>query len=134
MSSRLTYHFRDGSIDDETTVFSQRTVFHLIRDHHVQRGPFFSKASDCLVEESGNITIRTVDKDGKERVETSHIDLPPNVFNGSTGTMLLNASPNTSPFKLGLVAPTGKGRLIQLSIDVTVREIGPLEDGVQWSA
>jgi len=122
VSSRLTYHFRDGSIDDDTTVFSQRTVFHLIRDHHVQRGPFFSKASDCLVEESGNITIRTVDKDGKEKVETSHIDLPPDVSNGFTGTMLLNASPNSGPFKLSLVAPTGKGRLIQLSIEVAGEE------------
>jgi len=103
-------------------VFSQRTVFHLIRDHHIQRGPFFSKASDCLVEESGDITIHTVDKDGKEKVETSHIDLPPDVSNGFTGTMLLNASPHSGPFKLSLVAPTGKGRLIQLSIDVAGEE------------
>lgn len=122
VSSHLTYHFRDGSIDDDTTVFSQRTAFHLIRDHHVQRGPFFSKASDCLVEESGNVTIHTVDKDGKEKVETSHIDPPPDVSNGFTGTMLLNAAPNSGPFKLSLVAPTGKGRLIQLSIDVAGEE------------
>lgn len=122
VSSRLTYHFRDGSIDDDTTVFSQRSVFHLIRDHHVQRGPFFSKTSNCLVEESGNITIRTVDKDGKEKVETSHIDLPPDVSNGFTGTMLLNAPPHSGPFKLSLVAPTDKGRLIQLSIDVAGEE------------
>jgi hypothetical protein len=120
--SRLTYRFRDGSIDEETTEFSQRTTFHLIRDHHVQHGPFFSKASDCLVEESGNVTIRTIDKDGKEKVETSHIDLPANVSNGFTGTMLLNASPNSGPFKLGLVAPIGKGRLIQLSVVVAGQE------------
>jgi hypothetical protein len=103
-------------------VFSQRTEFHLIRDHHIQHGPFFSKASDCLVEESGNVTIHTIDKDGKEKVETSHIDLPHNVSNGFIGTMLLNASPKAEPFKLGLVAPTGKGRLIQLSIDVAGEE------------
>jgi hypothetical protein len=116
--SRLTYHFRDGSIDDDSTVFSQRTVFHLIRDHHVQHGPFFSKATDCLVEENGSVTIRTVDKDGKVKVETSHIDLPPNVSNGVAGAMLLNAAPRSGPFKLGFVAPTGKGRLIQLSITI----------------
>ena len=122
VNSRLTYHFRDGSIDDDMTVFSQRNTFHLIRDHHVQHGPFFSKASDCLVEESGNVTIRTVDKDGKEKVETSHIDLPPDISNGITGTMLLNASISAGTFKLSLVAPTGKGRLIQLSIDVAGTE------------
>ena len=122
VKSRLTYHFRDGSIDDDMTVFSQRGTFHLVSDHHVQHGPFFSKAMDSTVEETGSVIIRTVDKDGKEKVDTSHIDLPPNISNGFTGTMLLNASPNSGPFKLGLVAPTGKGRLIQLAIDVAGEE------------
>ena len=122
VDSRLTYHFRDGSLDDDTTVFSQHGTFHLISDHHIQRGPFFSKATDCLVEESGQVTLRTVEKDGKEKVETSQIDLPPDVSNGFTGTMLLNVSPKTDPFKLGLVAPVGKGRLIQLSIEVAGEE------------
>ena len=122
VNSRLTYHFRDGSIDDDTTVFSQHVGFHLVRDHHVQRGPFFSKDSDFLVEENGDITLRTVDRDGKEKVETNHIDLPPDVSNGFTGTMLLNVAPNSGPFKLGLVAPAGKGRLIQLSIDIAGEE------------
>lgn len=122
VSSRLTYHFRDGSIDDDTTVFSQRTTLHFIRDHHTQRGPFFSKSSDCLVEENGNVTVHTVGKDGKENVESNHIDLPPNVSNGFAGTMLLNVSKSSGPFKLSVVAPTGKGRLIQLSIDVAGEE------------
>jgi hypothetical protein len=47
---------------------------------------------------------------------------PPDVSNDFTGTMLLNAPPNSGPFKLGLVAPTGKGRLIQSSIDVAGEE------------
>lgn len=122
VNSRLTYHFRDGSIDDDTTVFSQRNVLHLIRDHHVQRGPFFSKASDCLVEENGNVTIRTVNPDNKVKTETSHIDLPPDVSNGLTGTMMLNTITDSGAFKLHLVAPTGKGRLIQLSVDVAGEE------------
>jgi hypothetical protein len=37
VTSRLIFRFRDGSIDDDTTVFSQRGVFRLITDHHVQR-------------------------------------------------------------------------------------------------
>lgn len=118
VNSRLTYHFRDGSVDDDMAVFSQRGTFHLIRDHHVQHGPFFTKASDCLVEESGNVTIRTVDKDGKETLETSHIHLPSDVSNGFTGTMLLNSLPDRGPFKISLIAPTGKGRLIQLAVEI----------------
>ena len=118
VNSRLIYHFRDGSIDDDTTVFSQQRTFHLIRDHHVQHGPFFSKATDFLIDEGGNISLRTMDKDGKEKVETSHIDLPPDVSNGFTGTMLLNSSPHSGAFKVSLVAPIGKGRLIQLAVEV----------------
>lgn len=120
--SHLSYRFRDGSVDEETTVLSQRGSFHLISDHHVQHGPFFSKSSDCLVGESGNVTLRTVDKDGREKVETSHIDLPANVSNGFTGTALLNVTADSPPFKLGYVAPIGKGRLIQLSISVEGRQ------------
>jgi hypothetical protein len=118
VTSHLTYRFRDGSIDDDITIFSQRKVFHFISDHHVQRGPFFSKATECQLDGTGNVTIRTVKADGKATIETSHIDLPPNISNGFTGTVLLNAAPSSGPFKLGLVAPTGKGRLIQLSVTV----------------
>jgi hypothetical protein len=33
--SRLTFHFKDGSIDDETTVFPQHLHFRLVTDHQV---------------------------------------------------------------------------------------------------
>jgi hypothetical protein len=134
VNSRLTYHFRDGSIDDETTVFSQRAAFHLISDHHIQRGPFFSKATDFSVDGAGNVTVRTVKSDGKQTVETSHIDMPPNVTNGFTGTVLLNATPSSAPFKLGLIAPTGKGRLIQLSVTVEGAETFSPIQGVRRKA
>ena len=38
VTSRLTFRFRDGSIDNETTVFSQRGTFRLIRDPRIQHG------------------------------------------------------------------------------------------------
>ena len=44
VTSRVIFRFRDGSIDDDVTVFSQRGVFRLISDHHIQRGPSFRKA------------------------------------------------------------------------------------------
>lgn len=36
VTNRLTFHFRDGSLHDETTVFSQKKVFRLISDHLLQ--------------------------------------------------------------------------------------------------
>ncbi len=41
VTMRLTYHFVDGSIDDETTTYRQRGTFQLVRNHHIQTGPFF---------------------------------------------------------------------------------------------
>ena len=41
VTSELVFHFKDGSIQDETTVFFQRRTFHLLTDHLVQRVPHF---------------------------------------------------------------------------------------------
>lgn len=117
VSMRLHYQFTDGSVDDETTTYSQHGVFRLVRYHHVQKGPFFQKPVDYSVEaKTGTATSRTVDSSGKEDVESAHIDLPDDVANGFVGTLLLNVPPNTAPFRVGLLAPVGKGRLIRLLI------------------
>jgi hypothetical protein len=50
VTSRLIFRFRDGSIDDDVTVFTQRRVFRLVSDHHIQRGPSFPKPLDFLIE------------------------------------------------------------------------------------
>jgi hypothetical protein len=50
VTMRLTYKFVDGSIDDETTTYRQQGTFRLVRNHHVQRGPFFVKPVDFSVE------------------------------------------------------------------------------------
>lgn len=48
--SRLVFHFRDGSIDDESTTFQQGTSFQLVRHHHLQRGPSFPDPLDMAVD------------------------------------------------------------------------------------
>jgi hypothetical protein len=117
VTMRLTYHFVDGSIDDETTTFSQQGTFRLVRNHHIERGPFFAKPVDFTVEAATGIaTSRTTDKNGKVHVESEHIDLPDDLANGFVGTLLLNVPPNTAPFRVGMLAPVGGGRLIRLLI------------------
>jgi len=111
--SRVIFRFRDGSIDDETTVFSQRGVFRLSSDHHIQRGPSFPKSIDVLINAStGQITSRM--EDGKVRQD--HLDLSPDVSNGLPPNLLLNVLPSTPETKLSFVAPTQKPRLIHVSI------------------
>src|SRR5450755_2272455 len=77
VNMRLTYHFVDGSIDDETTTYRQQGTFRLVRNHHIQRGRFFTKPGDFTVEAASGIAInRTADKNGKIHVESEHLDLP----------------------------------------------------------
>src|SRR3982751_5705012 len=74
--SRLTFRFRDGSIDDETTVFKQGSVFQLVSDHHVQKGPSFPEPLDLTMNvPSGKVTWHEV-KSGKTEVKSEQMDLP----------------------------------------------------------
>ena len=90
VTSRLTFHFRDGSLDDEITVFTQRATFRLISNHHIQRGPSFPKPLDMSIDAiSDQVTSR--DKDGKT-IQT-HLDLPADIANGLPLVLLLNLDP-----------------------------------------
>jgi len=46
VKSRLVFHFKDGSVFDETVVFTQRNVFTMQSYHLVQRGPVFPEDID----------------------------------------------------------------------------------------
>src|ERR1700685_3420979 len=61
VTMRLTYHFVDGSIDDDAATYTQQGTFRLVRNHHIQKGPFFRKPIDFTVEAAiGIVTSRTV--------------------------------------------------------------------------
>jgi hypothetical protein len=117
VTMRLTYRFVDGSIDDETTTYRQQGTFQLIRNHHIQKGPFFASPVDFAVEAAtGTATTRTADKNGAIHAESQHIDLPDDLANGFVGTLLLNVPPHTAPFRAGILAPVFGGRLIRILI------------------
>jgi hypothetical protein len=119
VTMRLTYHFVDGSIDDETTTYRQQGTFRLVRNHHIQKGSFFVKPVDFTVEAATGIaTSRTDDKNGKIHIESHYIDLPDDLANGFVGTLLLNLPQNVAPFRVGMLAPVAGGRLIQLLISM----------------
>jgi hypothetical protein len=117
VTARLTYHFRDGSLDDETFVYTQHNTFGFVSDHHIQRGPFFPKPSEITVTADGTVTTITPTKDGEPNTETQHIDPPADLSNGMIGTLLANLDPNGPAVKLGQVIPfQGKARLIHIDI------------------
>ena len=117
VTMRLIYHFIDGSIDDDATTYTQQGTFRLVRNHHIQKGPFFTKPIDFTVEAAtGIVTSRTIDRNAKIHVESKHLHLPDDLANGFVGTLLLNVPPNTTPFRVGMLAPVNGGRLIRLLI------------------
>jgi hypothetical protein len=117
VTMRLTYKFIDGSIDDETTTYKEQNTFRLVRNHHIQKGPFFTRPIDFTVDATTNIaTSRSEGRNGKVQVESHKIDLPDDLANGFVGTLLLNAPQDRMPFRAGILAPVMGGRLIQILI------------------
>ncbi len=111
VSSRLILHFFDGSLDDETTLFSQQGVFRFISDHHVQKGPSFPKPVDTTIDaETGLVTFT----DSKGEVRSVHADMPPDVYNGLASTMLMNLPKNAPATTISVVIAADKPRTVHL--------------------
>src|SRR5262249_46975614 len=116
VTSRLVFHFKDGSLHDETAVYSQRQQFRLISDHLVQKGPSFPKPVDMTIDaSSGQVVVRYTD-DGEQKVASEQMKLPVDLANGLIMTLLKNARPDAPPKSVGMVAATPKPRLVKLEI------------------
>jgi len=119
VTSRLVFHFKDGSLQDETFVYSQHGHFQLISDHLVQKGPAFENPLDMMIDvASGHVTVRHKDDDGKEKVEDEHMELPPDLANGLIITLLKNVRQDALPSGISFVAATPKPRLVKIRISV----------------
>ena len=117
ITSHVVFRYLDGSVYQETTVFSQQGTFRLIRDHLIQKGPSFKQPMDTTIEvETGQVTVRYSDKDGEEKVHTEHFDLPADLANGLLFTLLKDLPPNAQKTTLSMVASTPKPRLVKLAI------------------
>jgi hypothetical protein len=117
VTSRTLFTFKDGSIDEETTVFSQHRTFQLISDHHIQKGPSFPHPMDVLIDSrSGEVTVRSTGKDGKLEVKTDHLALPSDLANGMIPLALQNLLPNAPGTKLSMIVASPKPRLVKLAI------------------
>ncbi|HEY6391397.1 MAG TPA: hypothetical protein VIX89_08975 [Bryobacteraceae bacterium] len=116
VTSNLVFRFKDGSVDDDTVVYSQSHNFRLISDHHVQKGPSFPKPMDVSIDAAnGQVTARSIDG-GKDKVEEHHLDLQPDLANGMLITLLKNLQADVAETKVSYVAATPKPRLVKLAI------------------
>ena len=115
--SRMVFHFKDGSVHDETVVYSQRNVFTLQSYHLVQRGPVFPEETEISLERaSGKYRVKTrARKDGREKVLDGTLDLPLDVYNGMVLTVVKNLSGGAGE-TVHMVAFTPAPKLIKLEL------------------
>ena len=115
VENRLTFRFRDGSLYDETVVYSQRDVFTLLSYRLVQRGPSFPETMDATVDrESGRFTVRyKSDDDSPEEVIKGKFEMPDDAYNGLLSTLMKNLPTGTSA-TVQIIAFTPKPRLVKM--------------------
>jgi hypothetical protein len=117
VSSRLVFHFRDGSLHDEKTVFSQQGHFRFLESHLVQKGPAFERDVDATIDaKAGRVVVRTKEKDGKAETYEDTLEIPADLANGVILTALKNVSPEAPLTTLSMMAITPKPRLVKLKI------------------
>src|SRR6266853_1811916 len=117
VTSRMSFKFTDGSVYEQTTIFSQRGTFRLLSDHVIQKGPQFKPPMETSIDATtGQVTVRYTDDHGKERVLTERLELPPDVANGLLFTLLKDVEPSVPRTTVSYVAVTPKPRVIHLEI------------------
>jgi hypothetical protein len=117
VTTQVSFRFKDGSQQDETTVFSQRGEFRLISYHLVQKGPSFKNPSDLSITcATGQVTVRYTDDDGKVKVASEHMTLPPDLANGLIPTLLKNLPSGTPQLEVPMVVTAPKPRLVKILV------------------
>lgn len=115
VESRLVFRFFDGSLYDETVVFSQRIVFTLLSYRIVQRGPAFPETVDASIDRTtGEYHVRyRADEDSPEEIVAGQVALAPDVYNGML-TMLLKNLPAGASATVQIVAFTPHPRHVRM--------------------
>jgi hypothetical protein len=117
VTTHLIFRFKDGSIYEDTTIFSQRSTFRLLSDHLILRGPSFKQQVDTSIDAStGQVKVRYTDAKGKEQVIAQRMELPPDVANGLLLTLMKDIKPSVPRTTVSMVATTPKPRLVKLAI------------------
>jgi hypothetical protein len=117
VDSRMVFRFKDGSLLDETVVFTQERVFTLQSYRLLQKGPVFDEDTEISLERaSGKYRVKiTAHDSGKEKVLEGTLALPADTYNG----MVLNIAKNLregAAETVHMVAFTPAARIIELEV------------------
>lgn len=122
VTSRLVFHFKDGSLSDETAVFSQRGTFRLISDHLVQKGPAFPHPVEMRINGASGEVVVHYSEDGKDRTASDHVKNASELANGMLLVLLKNLPARAADARLTYVVATPKPRVVTLIASVADEE------------
>lgn len=127
VTGRLIFRFSDGSLYDDTTVFTQKGAFRLVSDHVIEKGPAFKTPSDTLVDaEHGEVSVRYSEK-GKAKSITRKMQLPADIANGMLLMLVKDLKPNES-VNLPYMAFTPKPRMVRIWVRVAGKDTFHVDD------
>ena len=122
VTSHLVFRFKDGSVDDETSVFTQSGSFRLVSDRHIQKGPTFQHSSDVSINmPKGQVSARLTEN-SEEKSATEQVNLPVDLANGMLLNVLKNIRSEAKKTTVSYLVATPKPRVIKMVITAQGKE------------
>ncbi|HTC64088.1 MAG TPA: hypothetical protein VK709_14695 [Candidatus Saccharimonadales bacterium] len=117
VTSKLAFKFKDGSVHEETTVFSQRNKFQVIEYHLLQKGPAFKRQLETSIHaSSGQVTVHYAEEGKEEKVLNERLELGPDFANGIVPILVKNLLAYSSPVTVSMIVTTPKPKLVKVAI------------------
>jgi hypothetical protein len=114
--ARTVFQFRDGSVDDEETIYRQGSTFELVFDHHIQKGPAFPKPTDVTVDvRKGEVSWIDLSGNNKQP-KTQRMHLPRDLANGMIPLLVQNFPHGSDELDVSYLAVDSKPRIVKLVI------------------
>ena len=114
--SRLTIHFLDGSLADETAFYTQGESLHLLTDHLVQKGPSFPRPVDLTINTAKGLVTYHDAKDGRSEVTTEAMSMPADLANGIMPMVLQNLPHGRGEVKVSYIVMAPRPRMVRFAM------------------
>jgi hypothetical protein len=116
VTSKTTFRFYDGSLYEDTTVFTQNGRFRVLSDDLVEKGPSFKQAIETsLNTATGKVVVR-YDDGGRQKTIEQKLALPEDLANGVVFTIIKDIAPNAPETTVTMLVATPRPQLVKLVI------------------
>jgi hypothetical protein len=114
VTARQTFRFKDGSLYDDETRFTQHGTFRLLSDHSIQKGPTFPTQMETWIDTANGQVTMNSSKDGKSQNSKEKMSLPNDLANGILFT-IVKSMLSLPQATVSYVAFTPKPRIVKVT-------------------